>query len=257
MTALLSVTGLTRRYGALVAVDQVDFMVAAGEVHAVIGPNGAGKSSFLAMLSGEGRPDAGTIHLGGEDVTRLAAAGRARRGIGRAFQTTSVLRDFTVLRNALLAAVAARGRGFSMGRAVERDPHLLADARALLDRVGLADAADRPAGELAHGQQRRLELAMALAGSPRLLLLDEPTAGAGPEESRAMVTLLQSIRRGEVRLGDGPPPAMVLVEHDLDAVFALADRITVLAQGRVIACGPPDLVRTDHAVRRAYLGDDE
>ncbi|WP_374446345.1 ABC transporter ATP-binding protein [Stella sp.] len=257
MTALLSVTGLTRRYGALVAVDQVDFAVAAGEVHAVIGPNGAGKSSFLAMLSGEARPDAGTIRLAGEDITRMAAAARARRGIGRAFQTTAVLRDFTVRRNALLAAVAARGRGFGIGRAVDRDPELLADARTLLAHVGLDAAADRPAGTLAHGQQRRLELAMALAGSPRLLLLDEPTAGAGPEESRAMVALLQTIRRGEIRLGDGPPPAMVLVEHDLDAVFALADRITVLAQGRVIACGPSDAVRRDRAVRQAYLGDDE
>jgi len=260
VTPALAVRGVTRRYGALVAVDAVDFAVAPGEVHAVIGPNGAGKSTFLAMLAGETRPDAGSIRLDGADVTHLGAAARARRGIGRAFQTTAVVRDFTVLRNALLAAVAGRGRGFGMARAVMRDRRLLADAHALLARVGLTGEADRPAGALAHGQQRQLELAMALAGRPGVLLLDEPTAGTGPEESRAMVALLQAIRRGEIRLADGDdpvPPAMVLVEHDLDAVFALADRITVLAQGRVIACGPPDAVRSDPAVRRAYLGDDE
>ncbi|BBK37229.1 ABC transporter ATP-binding protein [Allostella sp. ATCC 35155] len=255
MSALLVATDLVRRYGALTAVDHVGLEVASGEVHAVIGPNGAGKSSLLALLSGEVQPDAGRIRFAGEDVTRLGPARRARRGIGRAFQTSAVLRDFSVLQNALLAAVAARGRAFQVTRAVERDPELLADARALLARVDLESEAGRPAGVLAHGQQRRLELAMALAGSPRLLLLDEPTAGAGAEEAQAMVALLQAIRSGQVRLGEGAPPAIVLVEHDLDAVFALADRITVMAQGRVIACGPPGAVRSDAAVRSAYLGD--
>lgn len=206
MSALLVATDLVRRYGALTAVDHVGLEVASGEVHAVIGPNGAGKSSLLALLSGEVQPDAGRIRFAGEDVTRLGPARRARRGIGRAFQTSAVLRDFSVLQNALLAAVAARGRAFQVTRAVERDPELLADARALLARVDLESEAGRPAGVLAHGQQRRLELAMALAGSPRLLLLDEPTAGAGAEEAQAMVALLQAIRSGQVRLGEGRRP---------------------------------------------------
>ncbi|BBK42994.1 ABC transporter ATP-binding protein [Allostella vacuolata] len=251
MTPLLSVRGLVRRYGALVAVDHVEFTVLPGEVHAVIGPNGAGKSSFLALLAGEARPDAGEIEFAGTNITRLPAFARARLGIARAFQITAVIPDFPVLQNAVLAVLASVGRGFGMGRAAMHDPVLLDGARRLLARVGLAAQESRLAGDLAHGAQRQLELAMALAGRPRLLLLDEPIAGTGPEESRAMVALLQSIRQAP-----GERPGIVLVEHDLEAVFALADRITVMAEGRVIACDVPDRIRADAAVRAAYLGDD-
>ncbi len=251
MSPLLSVRGLTKHYGALVAVDGVDFEVQPGEVHAVIGPNGAGKSTFVAMLAGETRPSAGSIAFDDVAVTHLPAAARARRGMARSFQITSIVGDCSVLENAVLAALAATGQGFGMAGRVMDDAALLDNARALLARVGLDHAHDhRIAADLAHGAQRQLELAMALAGRPRLLLLDEPTAGTGPEEARAMVDLLLSIKHG------ADAPAIILVEHDLEAIFALADRITVLALGRVIACEVPDIVRADAAVRAAYLGDD-
>ena len=257
MTPLLAVRELTKRYGALVAVDHARFEVRPGEVHAVIGPNGAGKSTFVAMLAGEAHADAGVIEFDGLPITRLGAAARARRGIARSFQITSIVREFTVFENAVLAALAAAGRGFGMVRPVMADGALRETAQALLARVGLDPQKDRPAGDLAHGAQRQLELAMVLAGRPRLLLLDEPTAGTGPQEARAMIDLLRSIKQGAGELGArGEPPAIVLVEHDLEAVFALADRITVLALGRVIACGTPDIVRADAAVRAAYLGDE-
>ncbi|MGE0717400.1 MAG: ABC transporter ATP-binding protein [Alphaproteobacteria bacterium] len=252
MIPILTARGIDRRFGALVAVDAVDLDLLPGEVHAVIGPNGAGKSTLLGILAGEVAPDRGEIALDGVAITRLPPWRRARLGIARSFQTTAIVNDMTVLENAALAVVAAEHGGIlGRGSAAMDDPAVAAGARQALDDVGLGGAAGTAAGTLAHGQQRQLELAMALVGRPRVLLLDEPTAGTGPEESRAMVHLLRGLKQ---RPGGGP--AAVLVEHDLDAVFALADRITVMAQGRVIASGAPDAVRSDAAVRAAYLGDE-
>ncbi|MCC7274620.1 MAG: ABC transporter ATP-binding protein [Alphaproteobacteria bacterium] len=251
MTPRLRARGVSRRFGALVAVDGVELDVMSGEVHAVIGPNGAGKSTLLGILAGEVRPDAGEIFLDGQRVTGLDTARRARLGMARSFQVTAIVQDLTALQNAMLAVIAAeRGRIPGLGRPAMADPTLLAAAREALRAVGIEGAADVAAGSLAHGAQRQLELAMALVGRPRVLLLDEPTAGTGPDEGRAMIELLR-----RVKTTPGGGPSMVLVEHDLDAVFALADRITVMAQGRVIACGPPEAVRTDPLVRAAYLGD--
>ncbi|MCB9947320.1 MAG: ABC transporter ATP-binding protein [Rhodospirillaceae bacterium] len=247
MTALLHAAGLTKRFGGLVANDAVDLDVGEGEIHAVIGPNGAGKTTLLAQLSGELSPDAGSIHFGGREITAWPVAARARLGLARSFQITTILPSFTVRDNVALAVQGRERHSFKFWRNAARDPALNAPAAKALDRVGLAAHADRPAAALAHGQKRRLELAMALAMRPKLLLLDEPMAGMGGEESAEMVTLLAGLR------SQAP---ILLVEHDMDAVFALADRITVLLHGRVIASGPPAAIRADTRVREAYLGDD-
>jgi branched-chain amino acid transport system ATP-binding protein len=244
---LLEAVGLTRRFGGLVAVDALSLDVTAGEVHAVIGPNGAGKTTLIALLAGALKPDEGRIRLDGADITALPDHARARRGLARSFQVTSILPAFTALDNAALAVQAQAGHSFRFWRPARRDPRLRDPARAALDRVGLAARADVPAGALAHGEQRQLEIAMALAARPRVLLLDEPMAGLGAEESAAMTALIAGLTGG---------PGILLVEHDMDAVFALADRITVLVNGRVLAAGPPDAVRTDPEVRAAYLGEE-
>ncbi len=242
----MQVEGLTKLFGALRACDGVDFAVTAGETQAVIGPNGAGKTTLIGQLAGELRPDAGSIRFCGKVITTLPAAARARLGIARSFQITNLFPQFSALENVALAAQAHAGHSFRFWRPVAREAALRERAMGVLERVGLADSADTPAAALAHGAQRQLEIAMALAGAPRLLLLDEPTAGMGREESRQMIGLLESLK-DEVTI--------LLIEHDMDAVFALAERITVLVYGRVIASGTPAEIRADPEVRRAYLGE--
>jgi branched-chain amino acid transport system ATP-binding protein len=244
---LLSVRGLRKRFGGLVATDGVDLDVAEGETLAVIGPNGAGKTTLIAQLSGDLRPDVGVIRFAGQDVTALGAAARSHRGLARSFQVTSIFREFTALDNVALAVQAHAGHSFRFWRDARREAVLREPARETLVRVGLGARADVVAGALAHGEQRQLEIAMALATRPRLLLLDEPVAGMGVDESQRMVQLLRALRGRHT---------MVLVEHDMDVVFALADRISVLVYGRVIASGAPDAIRTNAEVRRAYLGEE-
>jgi branched-chain amino acid transport system ATP-binding protein len=244
---LLVVRGLRKRFGGLVATDGVDLDVAAGETLAIIGPNGAGKTTLIGQLSGDLRPDAGTIAFAGADVTTLSAAARSHRGLARSFQITSIFRDFSTLDNVALAVQAHAGHSFRFWRAARAEPTLRDPARAILAQVGLEDRADVVAGTLAHGEQRQLEIAMALATRPGLLLLDEPVAGMGLDESQRMVQLLRGLRGRHT---------IVLVEHDMDVVFALADRISVLVYGRVIATGTPEAIRLNAEVRRAYLGEE-
>jgi branched-chain amino acid transport system ATP-binding protein len=245
---LLETAGLTKRFGGLVAASEVALAVDPGEIHAVIGPNGAGKTTLVAALAGELRPDSGTIRFAGHDISRLGPSRRAALGIARSFQITSIFREFTALDNVALAVQAHAGHSFRFWRAARSDPLLREPARAVLAEVGLAERADVTAASLAHGEKRALEIAMVLATRPRLLLLDEPMAGMGASESAEIVRLLARLR-GTL--------AIVLVEHDMDAVFALADRITVMVYGRVIASGAPDAIRADPEVRRAYLGDED
>jgi branched-chain amino acid transport system ATP-binding protein len=246
--ALLETRGLTKRFGGLTATNDVSLSVEPGELLAVIGPNGAGKTTLIAELSGELRPDAGTIGFAGADISRLGPARRAMLGIARSFQITSIFREFTALDNVALAVQAQAGHSFRFWKPARPDPRLREPAMAALAEVGLERRADLPAGALSHGEKRALEIAIALATRPRLLLLDEPMAGMGPAESAGMVALL-------ARLKDRF--AIVLVEHDMDAVFALADWISVMVYGRVIATGAPDAIRADPEVRRAYLGEDD
>jgi branched-chain amino acid transport system ATP-binding protein len=243
---MLEVRGLIKRFGALRASDGIDFDVREGETHAVIGPNGAGKTTFIGQLAGTMLPDAGAIVFAGEDVTRLPAPKRARRGLARSFQITSIYPEFTALDNVALAVQAHSGHSFHFWRDARSDPALTAPARRVLEQVGLAARSTVLAANLAHGEQRQLEVAMALATSPRLLLLDEPMAGMGVEESRRMVELLRTLKGRHT---------MILVEHDMDAVFRLADRISVLVYGRVIASDMPEKIRANEEVRRAYLGE--
>jgi branched-chain amino acid transport system ATP-binding protein len=246
--ALLETRGLTKRFGGLTATNDVSLSVEPGELLAVIGPNGAGKTTLIAELSGELRPDAGTIRFAGTDISRLGPARRAMLGIARSFQITSIFREFTALDNVALAAQARSGHSFRFWKAARRDPLLREPALAALAEFGLERRAGLPAGALSHGEKRALEIAIALATRPRLLLLDEPMAGMGPAESAGMVALLAGLKDRF---------AIVLVEHDMDAVFALADRISVMVYGRVIATGAPDAIRADPEVRRAYLGEDD
>jgi len=247
MTALLTTDRLVRRFGGLLATDNVSIDVRDGEIHALIGPNGAGKTTLVGQLTGNLAPDSGTIRFAGRDVTRLPTHARVRLGLGRSFQITSVLREFSALENVSLALQAHQGHSFRFLADVRRDRALHAAAQAGLDAVGLGARAATPAAALSHGEQRQLEIAMALAGAPKLLLLDEPMAGMGVEESQRMVALLRGLKS---RCG------MLLIEHDMDAVFALADRITVLVYGCAIFCGTPDEIRRHPEVRQAYLGED-
>ncbi len=244
---LLSAEGLVKRFGGLLATDNVSIDVQPGEIHALIGPNGAGKTTLVSQLTGNLRPDAGTIRFAGRDVTRLPLHARVRLGLARSFQITAVLRDFTALDNVALAVQAHDGHSFRFLADVRTDRRLRDPARLGLEAVGLVARADTLASALSHGEQRQLEIAMALAGAPRLLLLDEPMAGMGAEESLRMVALLRGLKS---RCG------MLLIEHDMDAVFALADRITVLVYGRAIATGTPEEIRGNPEVRQAYLGED-
>ena len=253
---LLEVRNLVKRFGALVVTDQVSLSVRPGELHALIGPNGAGKSCLIGQITGELRPDAGEVHFRGERVDALAVPERARRGLARAYQVPRLFGSLTPEANAAVAEISRQRSGFRFWRRASTDRALAIAARAALDRVGLGkvDAPDpagrhhpRPAGLLAHGDKRLLELAMGFASEPAMLLLDEPLAGLGPADSAAMVSLLRSLKG---RYG------ILLVEHDVEAVFALADRISVLVGGRLIASGPAALIRTDPRVRTAYLGED-
>jgi branched-chain amino acid transport system ATP-binding protein len=245
VTALLTATGLVKRFGGLRATDGLDLAIERGGVHALIGPNGAGKSTAIALLAGELVPDAGRIRLGAADITRLSTPARVRAGLARSYQATSLFADFTARQNLALAQQIRAGHSFRFWRPAAADPRLTAPADAVLTRFALRP--DIPARDLSHGEQRQLELAMALATGARLLLLDEPMAGLGPAESGAMTGTLAALKRDAT---------ILLVEHDMDAVFALADRVTVLVAGRAIATGTPAEIRADPAVRDAYLGGD-
>ncbi|MFM1863710.1 MAG: hypothetical protein RLZ26_2232 [Pseudomonadota bacterium] len=243
---VLEVAGLSKSFGALKASDAVDLDLRAGEIHALIGPNGAGKSTLVRLITGEIAPDAGRISLCGRPIDALDAAGRARLGLARSFQVSQVVGDFTARENVMLAIQGATRTSWSFIRAAARDASLRAPAEANLAQVGLAERADQRADALAHGERRRLELAMALALRPVALLLDEPMAGSGPEGARVLTGLLAQLRR-EVPI--------LLIEHDMDAVFALADRISVLVYGRIIATGTVAEIRANPEVRRSYLGE--
>ena len=243
---LLRVQNLVRRFGGITATDDLSLEIAKGELHAIIGPNGAGKTTLITQLTGQLQPNSGTIHFGGRDITRLPAYRRSALGLARSFQITSLLKDFTAADNVALAAQAHDGHSFYFWGNARKETHLRDAARAALARVGLEQRADVVVSELSHGEQRELELAVALATRPQLLLLDEPMAGLGVSESARMVELLKELRR-EVTI--------ILVEHDMEAVFALADRITVLVYGRVIACDVPAAIRVNEEVKRAYLGE--
>jgi branched-chain amino acid transport system ATP-binding protein len=245
--ALLELADLRKRYGALVVTDGVSLSVAPGEVHAVIGPNGAGKTTLIHQISGMLRPDRGRIRFDGDDITDQPMHRRARRGLARSFQITSVLPGFSALENVALAVQARSGSSFRLfGRAAD-EADLNTAALACLDRVGLCGRAAIPAGLLSHGERRQLELAIGLATEPKLLLLDEPLAGTGHEESERLIETLRSLK-GSI--------TMLLIEHDMDAVFSLADRVSVLVYGRVIATDTPARIRAHPDVRAAYLGEE-
>jgi len=244
---LLHVRGLVKSFGGLVATNQVELAVLAGETHAIIGPNGAGKTTLISQLAGDLRPDAGTVVFARRDITALAASARSHLGIARSFQITSVFREFTALDNVALAVQAHAGSSFAFWRPARADRRLRDPARAMLESVGLGARGDVVAANLSHGEQRQLEIAMALATGPRLLLLDEPVAGMGLDESQQMIQFLKSLKARH---------SMVLVEHDMDVVWALADRISVMVYGRIIATGLPEEIRANAEVRGAYLGED-
>jgi branched-chain amino acid transport system ATP-binding protein len=244
MTPVLQATGLSRRFGGLLAVADVSLDLVVGELHAVIGPNGAGKSTLVNLLSGELAPSTGTIRIDGGDVTGWSNWRIARCGIGRSFQRTNLMPEMTVLENVRLAAQASLQPRQLLRRLRQEDATLTA-ARDALSRVGLADAADHIAATLSHGQLRQLEIGIALAAQPKVLLLDEPLAGMGPDESETFAALLSELARDH---------AVLLVEHDMDVVFAVAHRMTVMLDGRVLECGLPDAIRASPAVRDAYLG---
>jgi branched-chain amino acid transport system ATP-binding protein len=243
---LLEVERLTKRFGGVIAADAISFALPAGELHAVIGPNGAGKSTLIGQLSGEIGSDGGHIRFDGKDITNLPVYRRCRLGLARSFQVTTLFADFTALDNVALSVQAHSGHSFRFWRNARSERQLREPAQAALERVGLAERRSTLVADLSHGERRQLEIAMALAARPRMLLLDEPMAGMGPEESSRLVELLRALK-GTV--------TVLLIEHDIDAVFALADRISVLVYGRIIATGDSAAIRSDAAVREAYLGE--
>ena len=245
--AVLELQGLNKSFGALRATRDLSFRVNAGEIHALIGPNGAGKTTVVQQIYGALKPDAGHVLLNGRNITCLTVPDRVRAGIGRSFQISNVLMDFTVLENAIIAEQARLGQSFRFLRPAFDDQNLISGAHNILTRVGLEDRAGHLASDLAHGERRVLELALALATAPQLLLLDEPMAGAGAEESQRMTQIIERLR-GQV--------AILLIEHDMDAVFRLADRITVLVDGAAIASGAADEISNNIAVKTAYLGSE-
>jgi branched-chain amino acid transport system ATP-binding protein len=245
--SLLTVQGLSKRFGGVNATDDVSLEVAPGEIHALLGPNGAGKTSLINQLSGALLPDRGRILFKGEDITRMPTHRRVARGLVRSYQITRLFKAMTALDNLALAVQARSGSSLSFWRPVAREGALFSEALALLDEVGLAERAASRADQLAHGEQRALEVGLALATRPDLVLLDEPLAGTGPEESKRMVALIERLRGRAT---------VLLVEHDVEAVFKLANRVTVLVNGRVIASGAPPEVRANPAVIAAYLGEE-
>jgi branched-chain amino acid transport system ATP-binding protein len=242
---LLGATGVTRRFGGLIAVNDVSLELVQGEVHAVIGTNGAGKSTLINVLSGEIPPTSGTVELLGRDVTRLSQPRRALAGLGRSYQRSTIFPQFTVLENCRLAAQARLPRPWAIWESAQRCAFSTGRARQALARAGLEADADMLAGQLPHGKKRQLEIALCLATAPRVLLLDEPMAGMGAEETERMLALLAQLKRDH---------AILLVEHDMDAVFRIADRITVMVNGAAIASDVPERVRANPEVQRAYLG---
>jgi branched-chain amino acid transport system ATP-binding protein len=244
--ALLEIEDLTKRFGGVIAADDISLMLPAGELHAIIGPNGAGKSTLIGQLTGEIVPDSGCIRFDGQDITNVPVYRRTQLGLARSFQVTTLFPDFSAIDNVALSVQAHSGHSFRFWRAARNEIELREPAQAALARVGLAERAAIPVADLSHGERRQLEIAMALAGRPRMLLLDEPMAGMGSEESARLVELLRALK-GAVTI--------MLIEHDIDAVFALADRISVLVYGRIIATGDPAAIRSDLAVREAYLGE--
>ena len=243
---LLDIRGLEKRFGGLLATDRVDLQLHAGQVHALIGPNGAGKTTLIAQIGGQLASDRGRIVFDGHDITRLSPHQRARHGLVRSFQITRLFGSASVLDNVALAVQAVSGSSLSAWRPVRSERPLFERARAVLDDVGLGPKAGLRIDELSHGERRALEVGMALASRPRLVLLDEPMAGMGHEESARMEQLIRTIRASST---------VVLIEHDVDAVFRLADRVSVLVEGRIVASGTPDAVRSDAGVVAAYLGD--
>ena len=246
--ALLQIEGLTKKFGGVVASDGILLNVNRGELHAIIGPNGAGKTTLIGQLTGELVSNAGRIRFDGADITNLPVYRRSALGLARSFQITSLFPEFTALDNVALAVQAHAGHSFKFWRDARNEEELRVPARAALDRVGLSDRAGVVVANMSHGEHRQIEIAMALATKPRMLLLDEPMAGMGPEESARMVAILRELKRDLT---------ILLIEHDMEAVFALADRITVLVYGRVIATGAPADIRANAEVRSAYLGEQE
>ncbi len=244
---VLSIERLVKRFGGLTATNDLSIAVHKGELHAVIGPNGAGKTTLIAQLSGLLTPDSGRIVFNGQDVTALPAHRRSALGLARSFQVTSIFLNFTAEDNVALAVQAHSGHSFRFLRSARSEAALREPARKALERVGLSHRADVVAADLSHGEQRQLEIAMAIATNPTMLLLDEPMAGMGPEESTRMIDVLRGFKGTH---------SLLLIEHDMDAVFQLADRITVLVYGQAIATGTPDEIRQNPEVKRAYLGDE-
>ncbi|MFN3348702.1 ABC transporter ATP-binding protein [Pseudorhodoplanes sp.] len=244
----LVIDGVTKRFGGVLASDAITLSVPKGELHAIIGPNGAGKTTLIGQLTGEITPNAGSIRFAGRDITTLPTYERSMLGLARSFQITSLFQDFTALDNVALAVQAHAGHSFHFWRNARDEDELRAPARAALERVGLSHRADTVVASMSHGEHRQLEIAMALATRPQMLLLDEPMAGMGPEESARMVQTLLELKKQYT---------ILLIEHDMEAVFALADRISVLVYGRVIATGLPDDIRANAEVRQAYLGEQE
>jgi branched-chain amino acid transport system ATP-binding protein len=244
--ALLEIVGLTKRFGGVIAADQISLAVPAGELHAIIGPNGAGKSTLIGQLSGEVAPDSGRIRFDRREITNLPVYERSQLGLARSFQLTTLFPDFTALDNVALSVQAHAGHSFRFWRNARHEPELREPARAALSRVQLGEHASTLVADLSHGERRQLEIAMALAARPRMLLLDEPMAGMGLEESARLLEMLRALK-GSI--------TVILIEHDVDAVFALADRISVLVYARIIATGDPPAICADVAVREAYLGE--
>ncbi len=245
---ILNIHGLTKSFGALQVSRAIDLELRPGEIHALIGPNGAGKTTLVKQIAGALRPDAGSVWFDGQEVTALDTPSRARLGMGRTFQISSLSMDYTVLQNAVLGALCHRGDVFRFFRPVMKDRALLEAARRALDEVGLLDFAAQRTSELSHGQRRQLEVAVALTLEPKAFLMDEPMAGLGIEGSQHMMGFLDGLRQRA---------PILLVEHDMDAVFSLADRISVLVLGEVIASGSVEEIRGNPLVRSAYLGEDE
>ncbi|MBW4710156.1 ABC transporter ATP-binding protein [Roseobacter sp. YSTF-M11] len=245
--ALLQIKGLNKAFGALVATDDVSLTLEPGEIHALIGPNGAGKSTLIKQIAGGLKPDAGEIRFNGQDITALSTVARARAGLGRTFQISSLAMEYTVLQNAVLGALGHRGTVWRFFAPVMKNADLRAAALTALERVGLADQAGKRTADLSHGQRRLLEVAVALTLHPKVFLMDEPMAGLGASGSKRLTGFLDGLRR------EAP---ILLVEHDMDAVFALADRISVLVYGKIIATGTAQEIRAHPEVREAYLGDE-
>jgi branched-chain amino acid transport system ATP-binding protein len=244
---MLELRNVSKRFGGVVATDDVTLAVRRGEVHALIGPNGAGKTTLIGQISGALASDRGAILFEGVDITHAAHHDRVRAGLARSFQITSIFKRFTVLDNLALAVQARSGSSFSFWRPVSRGRALFDEARAVADEIGLGGREEAIAAALAHGEQRALEVGLALATQPKLLLLDEPMAGMGPEESQRMISLIARLRTRVT---------VLLIEHDMDAVFRLADRISVLVSGRIIAAGAPEAIRANAEVKKAYLGEE-